>query len=99
MPVQNDSPSDRQWGSWYFGALLLTIIPIVFLLLTFVTPRGPEWWVWFVDAAPTWLMWIVRALLLGWVVAAWKFQTRPLLIDTRRRREECKESGGWPSNW
>ena len=96
MPVQNTGPSDRQWVSWYLGALLLTVIPTVFLLLTFVTPKGPEWWVWFVDVAPTWLMWVVRALLLGWVVAAWKFQTWPLLKDTRRRRKECKESGGWP---
>jgi hypothetical protein len=51
MTVQNTSPSDRQWASWYFGALLLTLIPTLFLLLTFITPKGPEWWVWFVDAA------------------------------------------------
>jgi hypothetical protein len=99
MPVQNTSPSARQWASWDFGALLLTFIPAMLLLVTFIPPKGPEWWVWFADVAPAGLMWTVRALLLGWVVAAWRFQTWPLLKDNRRRRDECEKSGGWPSRW
>jgi hypothetical protein len=84
MPAQK---LDRTWVSWYWGALFLTFLPALLLVLTFVTPKGPEWWVWFVDVTPEWLMWIVRGLLVGWVVAAWKFQSWPLLQDLHRRRE------------
>jgi hypothetical protein len=78
---------DRKWVSWYWGAVFLTFLPALLLVLTFVTPKGPAWWVEFVDVAPGWLVWAVRALLAGWVAAAWTFQTRPLLHDLRRRRE------------
>jgi hypothetical protein len=84
MPAQK---LNRNWVSWHWGAVFLTLLPAVLFMMTFVSPKGPQWWVWFVDAAPDWLMWIVRALLVGWAAAAWKFQTRPLLQDLRRRRE------------
>ena len=84
MPAQK---LNRTWVTWYWGAVFLTFLPALLLVLTFVTPKGPEWWVWFVDVAPDWLMWIVRGLLVGWVVAAWKFQSWPLLQDLHRRRE------------
>ena len=90
MPAQN---RDRTWASWYWGAAFLTCLPAVLFMLTFVSPKGPAWWVWFVDVAPDWLMWIVRALLVGWVAAAWKFQSRPLLQDLRRRRESASGVG------
>ena len=81
--------SNRNSVSWYWSAGFLTFLPAMLFMLTFVSPKGPEWWVWFVDEAPDWLMWIVRALLVGWAAAAWKFQTRPLLQDLRRRREQA----------
>jgi hypothetical protein len=84
---------NRTWVSWYWGAVFLTFLPALLLVLTFVTPKGPEWWVWFVDVAPGWLMWIVRALLVGWVAAAWKLQTWPLLQDLRQRRESASGVG------
>jgi hypothetical protein len=84
---------ERNWVSWYWGAVFLTFLPAMLFIMTFVSPKGPEWWVWFVDAAPEWLMWIVRALLVGWAAAAWKFQTRPLLQDLRRRREQASGVG------
>ena len=90
MPSQK---LNRIWVSWHWGAVLLTLLPAVLFMMTFVSPKGPEWWVWFVDAAPDWLMWIVRALLVGWAAAAWKFQTRPLLQDLRRRREQASGVG------
>src|SRR5262245_12212079 len=86
MPSQK---LNRSWVSWYWGAVFLTLLPTALFMMTFVSPKGPHWWVWFVDAAPDWLMWIVRALLVVWVAAAWKFQTRPLLQDLRRRREQA----------
>ena len=84
---------NRNRVSWHWGAVFLTLLPAVLFMMTFVSPKGPEWWVWFVDAAPDWLMWIVRALLVGWAAAAWKFQTRPLLQDLRRRREQASGVG------
>ena len=90
MPAQK---LDRTWVSWYWGAAFLTFLPALLLVLTFVTPKGPEWWVWFVDLAPDWLMWIVRALLVGWVAAAWKFQSWPLLQDLHRRKESASGIG------
>ena len=90
MPAQK---LDRTWVSWYWGAVFLTFLPALLLVLTFVTPKGPEWWVWFVDTAPDWLMWIVRALLVGWVAAAWKFQSWPLFQDLHRRKESASGIG------
>jgi hypothetical protein len=85
MPV----PLNRTWVGWYWGAVFLTFLPAMLFILTFVSPKGPEWWVWFFEAAPDWLMWIVRALLAAWVAIAWQFQTQPLLRDLRRRREQA----------
>jgi hypothetical protein len=85
---------NRNWVSWYWGAVFLTLLPASLFVLTFVSPKGPAWWVWFVDAAPDWLMWIVQAFLAGWTVAAWKYQTRPLLQDLRRRWEQASAAGG-----
>jgi len=90
MPAQK---FDRTWVSWYWGAVFLTFLPALLFVLTFVTPKGPEWWVWFVDVTPGWLMWIVRALLVGWVAAAWKFQSWPLLQDLHRRRKSASGGG------
>jgi len=86
MPAQK---LNRNWVAWYWGAIFLTLLPAALFMMTFVRPKAPESWVWFFDAAPDWLMWIVRALLVVWVAAAWKFQTRPLLQDLRRRREQA----------
>lgn len=90
MPAQK---IDRTWVSGCWGAVFLTVLPALLLVLTFVTPRGPEWWVWFVDVAPDWLIWIVRTLLVGWVAAAWQFQSWPLLQDLHRRRESASGGG------
>jgi hypothetical protein len=90
MPVQQ---LNRNWVSWYWGAVFLTLSPAVLFMMTFVSPMGPAWWVWFVNAAPPWLMWVVRALLVMWAAAAWKFQTRPLLRDLRRRRDQASGVG------